>query len=325
MVESADRQSLVPFDLKHILDQVPELNKLNTRLDAVSFENPIDSSDMHPGHWTRMANMVADHYDHYDGFVVLHGSDTLAYSASALSFMLKGLQKPVILTGSQLPIGMIRTDARENLITAVEMATLAYNGDPVIREVAVYFEYKLYRGNRTKKVSTEAFEAFHSPNYPLLAEAGVHIEVNHQALWRSEDRFELNTNMDPAVGVLPLFPGIQPPMVKSILESPGLKGVVMQTFGAGNAMQETWFLELLSKAIERGMVILNLSQCTRGGVEQGKYATSQALLKMGVVGGVDMTLEAAIVKLMYLFGHEPERDVIREMLVQSMRGELSMK
>ena len=325
MVESADRQSLVPFDLQHILDQVPELNKLNTRLDAISFETPIDSSDMNPVHWSRLATMVADHYDHYDGFVILHGSDTLAHTASALSFMLKGLQKPVILTGSQLPIGMIRTDARENLITAVEMATLRYNDQPVIREVAIYFEYKLYRGNRTRKVSTEAFEAFASPNYPLLAEAGVNIEVNHEALWRTDLEFELNTNIDTSVAVLTLFPGIQPAVVQSVLNAPSIKGVILQTFGAGNAMQEQWFLDALKEAIEREVVLVNLSQCIRGKVEQGKYATSFSLLEMGVVGGVDMTLEAALCKMMYLFGHEPDRKIVAEMMMQNMRGELSMK
>lgn len=324
MVESEDRKTLVPFNLDHILAQVPELKKLNVRLSSASFKTPIDSSDMLPSHWVEMAEIIRSNYDSHDGFVILHGSDTLAYTASALSFMLEGLQKPVILTGSQLPIGMIRTDARENLITAVEIAAMHQGGSAVVKEVAIYFEYKLYRGNRTTKVSAEAFEAFSSPNYPLLAEAGVHITTNEKALLKSEkQQLKVHTKFNTNVGVLTLFPGINELQVEAVLNAKGLQAVVLQTFGSGNASQQPWFLGALRSAIDRGVLLLNITQCAKGRVEQGKYATSKALLDMGVIGGADMCLEAAVTKLMFVFGNYNDRPTIERLMKTSLQGELT--
>jgi L-asparaginase len=325
MVESADRKTLVPFDMSHVLEQVPELKKLNAELHSVSFEKPIDSSDMQPEHWSQLAKIIHDNYDAHDGFVILHGSDTLAYTASALSYMLNGLDKPVILTGSQLPIGMIRTDARENLITAVEIAALQVNDEPVVQEVAIYFEYKLYRGNRTKKISTDAFEAFASPNFPVLAEAGVNINFNHAALFRKKTaQFSLTDGFDNRVATLVLFPGISEEHVRSVLQTENLRAAIIVTFGAGNASQQPWFLKQLSSAIERGLIVINMTQCSKGHVEQGKYETSTALLKLGVISGGDMTFEGAITKLMLLLAQSDDKTWVIDQFVTNISGELSV-
>ncbi len=324
MVESEDQKTLVPFNLDFILAYVPELNKLDAKLDSYSFEKPIDSSDIQPTDWTRIGNVINENYKSYDGFVLLHGSDTLAYTASALSFMLEGLRKPVILTGSQLPIGMIRTDARENLITAVEIATQTINDEPAVQEVAVFFEDLLYRGNRIKKLSTEAFEAFFSPNYPVLAEAGVSINFNHSELWASTAHdFKLNDGFDQQVVVLTLFPGISESLIKSVLEKNTLKGLILMTFGAGNGPSKSWFLDIIKSAVERGLVIVNVTQCAMGQVEQGKYETSVGLLNSGVVRGGDMTFEAAITKLMFLLGQSEDSQWVKEQMATNLRGEIS--
>ncbi len=325
MVESEDRRTLVPFDLEHVLVQVPELNKLEVNLRSVSFPEPIDSSDMHPKHWVKMAEIIEEHYHEVDGFVILHGSDTLAYTASALSFMLKGLHKPVIITGSQLPIGMIRTDARENLITAVEIASLQTGGIPQVQEVAVYFESKLYRGNRTSKFSTEAFEAFDSPNYPVLAEAGVHLNFNHEDLYRTtEPEFSVHKGYSNKVLVVTLFPGISERVMEAILLQEESRAVILRTFGSGNAPTDPRFLTLLKAYIERGNIVLNVSQCQKGGIEQGRYATSRRLQEMGVLSGGDMTFEAAVTKTMILLGLSQDVHWISDQLVTNIRGELSV-
>lgn len=325
MIESEDRQTLVPFDLQHVLDKVPELKKLDAKLESVSFAEPIDSSDMQPAHWTAMAEIISSNYEEYQGFVILHGSDTLAYTASALSFMLNGLKKPVILTGSQLPIGRIRTDARENLITAVEFATQTMHGEPVIQEVAVCFEDMLYRGNRTKKFSTEAFEAFISPNYPVLAEAGVNLNFHFNELYRSsEETFAVVDGFDNRVAVLTLFPGISENLVTSVLQNENLRGVVLLTFGSGNAPRLNWLLKAIGDAVSNGLVIINNTQCAKGTVEQGKYETSVGLLNTGVISCGDMTLEATLTKLMFLLGQSGDANWIKDKMVTNLKGELSV-
>lgn len=325
MIESEDRQTLVPFNLKHVLEQVPELKKLDASLDSISFDEPLDSSDIEPEHWMAIAEMVRQNYDKYDGFVILHGSDTLAYTASALSFMFSGLAKPVILTGSQLPIGMIRTDARENLITAVEFATLRMNDEPVLQEVAIYFEDMLYRGNRTKKFSTEAFDAFISPNYPALAKAGVNLNFDFNELYRAEEEeFGLNKGFDSRIAVLTLFPGITQQLVESVLSNALLRGIILLTFGSGNAPRHPWLIRAIEQAVERGVVMVNVTQCAKGNVEQGKYETSVGLVNAGVVSCGDMTLEATLTKLMFLLGQSGDSALVRDKMATNLRGELSV-
>lgn len=309
MVADARSGALQAMDLDHLEEQVPELARIGVRLETVNFGVPIDSSDMQPAHWLRIAEIIASNYDAYAGFVVLHGSDTMAYTASALSFLLEGLAKPVILTGSQLPLGAIRTDGKENLLTAIEIAAASRAGRPIVSEVAVYFEYSLYRGNRTVKVHAERFEAFRSPNWPVLAEAGVHIRYDHAALLPARTGpLQLHRAMDNGVGVIRLFPGIRAEWMAAMLNDPGLKAAVLTTFGSGNGPTGPAFLSQLQAARDKGVVLVNVTQCMGGRVEQGRYKTSEALEEMGVVSGLDLTTEAAITKLMFLLGlgHGPE-------------------
>jgi len=317
--------ALRPMDLAHLEEQVPELDRINVKLGSHSFETPIDSSDMRPADWVRIANIIGDHYDRYDGFVVLHGSDTMAYTASALSFMLEGLNKPVILTGSQLPIGTIRTDAKENLITAIEIAAAKdEHGHAMVPEVAVYFEYSLYRGNRTVKVHAERFEAFRSPNYPRLAEAGVHLRYDRAAILpRRSSPLRIHEGMDDNVGVIRLFPGIRAEWVRHALATPGLRAAVLTTFGSGNGPTDPAFIAALAEARERGIALVNVTQCSGGRVEQGRYATSRAFVELGVLGAGDMTVEAAVTKLMFLLGQGGDADALATAFGQAFCGEIT--
>lgn len=324
MITNVETGSLKPFDFNQVYEEVPELKKIPYKLNTKSFNKPIDSSNVTPEVWKKLGEIIKNNYNKYDGFVVLHGSDTMAYSASALSFMLKNLNKPVVFTGSQLPIGVLRTDGKENLVTAIEIAGAKKNNKPIVPEVSIYFEYKLYRGNRTTKLNSEHFEAFESLNYPTLAKAGINIEYNYSKILDTKDKeLELNTNFNQNVAVLTLFPGISKEFVNYFLCNPNLKGVVLHTFGAGNALSENWFLKEIDTAIKKGIIILNITQCKKGNVVQGLYETSEGLEKLGVLGGKDMTLEAAITKMMLVLGNEQDTKKIKKLITQSFSGEIS--
>lgn len=315
---------LVPFNFDQITDNVPELKRLNYQFKVHSFDPLIDSSNMSPEVYRELAMLIEKNYEKYDGFVILHGSDTMAYTASALSFMIEGLNKPVIFTGSQLPVNGIRTDAKENLITALEIATTKKKNKAMVPEVCIYFDYKLFRGNRSFKYNSDKFEAFRSPNCPVLAEAGVYLEFNKNDILKPADGpVKFHTKLDSAIGVLKLYPGISPQIVKAALNA-DCKAVIMETFGSGNTSTQSWFLDLLRQAIKDGKLILNISQCKVGTVELGRYETSRQLKEMGVVSGYDMTFEAAVTKLMYLLGNFDSKKKIAELLETNLRGELTI-
>lgn len=325
MINDPETGSLAPFDFNHILHQVPELNKFGFNLTTITFEEVVDSSNVHPEIWIHLAELIEKNYDQYDGFVILHGTDTMSYSASALSFLLENLGKPVIFTGSQLPIGTLRTDGKENFISAIEIAAARKNQQPLVPEVCIFFENKLYRGTRTTKHNADYFDAFRSYNYPELAKAGINITYNYSAIHYPVIKRDLKVyhKLDPNVAILKLFPGITPEVVDAITNIKNLKGLVLESFGSGNAPTHEWFIEKLRQAVNRGVVVLNVTQCSAGSVDMGVYETSLGLMEAGVLSGKDITTEAAVTKLMFLLGQHYNKEEIKEYLSKSLRGEIN--
>jgi L-asparaginase len=324
MVRDKETGSLHPVNGSELYEHIPILEKLDYKIEFYSFDPMLDSSNMNPQHWVELVSVIEKNYEKYDGFVVLHGSDTMAYTASALSFMLENLNKPVILTGSQLPLGMVRSDGRENLVTAIEIAAAQQDETPVVPEVAIYFESKLLRGNRTFKYNAENFGAFKSGNYPPLAEVGVNIKFNYNAILKPNFKtLKAHTSLDNNITILKLFPGISPECVAAQLGVKGLKAVILETYGAGNAMTDEWFLAQIRETVEKGILVLNVTQCKAGSVEIGKYHTSAELGKIGVISGKDITTESAVAKLMYLFGTGLDKNEVGNLLQFSLRGEIT--
>lgn len=326
MIEDPVTKALKPFDFSHLMENVPKVKMLDYKIDNIQFQPPIDSSDMSPAHWQDIARSIAENYDDYDGFVVLHGTDTMAYTASALSFMLDGLDKPVIITGSQLPIGEVRTDGEENLITALQIAAAKDTDDrPMVREVAILFENYLWRGNRSTKRSADNFNAFKSNNYPQLAKIGLGIHFDTDALMRRnvEKSLRPHYDLDTSVMVIDLYPGLNERLLRHMLAAPGIKGIVLRTYGTGNAPTSSWFIEAIREVINRGVIVLNVTQCVNGGVNT-RYLAGDMLAAAGVISGYDLTFEAAITKMMFLFGLGISTDEIKKQLCMSLAGEMTL-
>lgn len=324
MIKDYETGSLKNFNFDDLLQHIPELKLLDCDIDTFSFDKPIDSSNMSPAYWQQLATIIEDHYDLFDGFVVLHGSDTMSYSASAVSFMLENLSKPVIFTGSQLPIGDLRTDAKENLITSIQLAALKEENVSVIREVGLYFEYKLYRANRTTKVNAEHFEAFASLNYPALAESGVHLSINYTALLvPSNEALRVQKTLESNILLVKMFPGITKETIEHFFSLSTIKGLILETYGSGNLTTEAWFIAALQKVVDSGIPVINVTQCPGGSVAMGHYETSMTLKKMGVINGKDITTEAALAKLMYLLARQDVQQDFKTIFETSLRGEMS--
>ena len=312
------------FAMERIYDALPILHRTDYLIDSCQLDRIIDSSNMTPEFWVDIADIIEKRYDDYDGFVVLHGTDTMAYTASALSFMFKNLSKPIVLTGSQLPLGMLRSDGRENIICALEIAS---GRQATIPEVTIFFQSHLYRGNRSTKVSAENFDAFSSFNYPSLATAGIKITYKERLILPVPDgELKVRKKFDRRIAVLKLFPGITPPVVRSIVETPDLQGLIIETFGSGNAPTEQWFIDALQYALDKGVIIFNVTQCKAGAVQMRQYQASCDMDRIGEIGGHDITIEAAVTKLMYLLGNFPEdKKKVCDRLGMSLRGEISQE
>lgn len=325
MVKDLGTGLLKPLDFDHLINQIPELNQFGFKIHTLTFEPVIDSSEVEPGIWIKLARTIYNHYDEFDGFVILHGTDTMAYTASALSFLLQNLDKPVILTGAQLPIGTLRTDGKENIISSIEIAAGQKEGKPIVPGVSIYFEYKLLQGNRTTKYSAETFNAFISPNYPILAECGVHINYNEDVIHVPTPGHKpvLYEKMATGVTFLKIYPGISGEIVRTILSSKGLEALILETYGAGNAPTGSWLLQPLKTFIDNGGLVLNISQCLVGEVDMGQYETGQTLKNIGVLGGRDLTREAAITKMMFLLGNFNDPVERKFLLSRSICGEMN--
>lgn len=326
MVHDPSSGVLVPFNFDNIRRHVPELERFNCMIDSVTCDPLIDSSDVNPEAWEKMAGIIEQNYYEYDGFVILHGTDTMAFSASAISFMLENIEKPVIFTGSQLPIGMIRTDGRENLLSAVEIAASKHKNSPTVPEVCIYFENHLRRANRTTKFSAEHFNAFDSPDYPALAKTGINIQYNHKIIHKATVRkkFRAHKELDQSISILKLFPGINRETVHRFFKPPATKAVIMESYGTGNGPTESWYINELSDYVSKGGIVLNITQCHSGSVDMSLYETSRQLVKAGVTGGGNMTTEAAVGKLMYLMGKYDDAETVKSLLKKNLRGEITV-
>lgn len=324
MFKNEETGALEAFDFEQLLNFMPELKRFDIQIDTLSFE-PIDSSAISPELWSRLVTTIEQKYENYDGFVILHGTDTMAYSASALSFMLENLRKPVIFTGSQLPIGQLRTDGRENLITSIEIAGAKNENNPIVGEVCIFFQNKLFRGNRARKYNAEYFDAFESPNFNPLAEVGINIKYNYHALKLNEltKIVHFHKKMDTNVAILKMFPGISQNYIETIFNIKNLKGIILETYGSGNAPTDKWFFDILRKADSNKIAVMNVTQCDAGSVKLGLYETSIAFLDLGVISGIDITTEAAITKMMFLIGMNLPFEKLKYFLANSIAGEMS--